>query len=222
MQLELETYMPNEAEEITGVTQATVRNWRRAGYLERPKGHARYNVGDLLVMFVADAMVKRGVTVKPAVTFAREAAEAIFQGMLHLPECYTQSVYDALLQRAQIKVDSETDKLTKACEATGYSPDEARDILSKGGVYDEAARELGISGVKRPDWLVIWADDSIEFLYDRDVDGETADTQFFGNIEYRKPYVQGPVIMLCLAALAHVVIARLPRPPLKAKGEASA
>ena len=219
MQLELETYMPNEAEEITGVTQATVRNWRRAGYLERRKGHARYNIGDLLVMFVADMMVKRGVTAKPAVTFAQEAAEAIFQSMLHYPACYTQSVYDTLLQRALVKVDSEPDQLAKACEEVKIDRSEARDKMARFGVYDEAAQVLGISGVKRPDWLVIWADDRIEFLYDRDVDGETADGQFFGKIDYRNPYVQGPVIMLCLGALAQMMIARLPRPPLRAMGE---
>ena len=219
MQLELETYMPNEAEEITGVTQATVRNWRRAGYLERRKGHARYNIGDLLVMFVADTMVKRGVAVKPAVTFAREAAEAIFQSMLHHSKCYARPAYDALFQRALAKIDSDPDRLAMACEVMGESEAKTRDLIAKMGVYEEAAQGLGLSGIKRPDWLVIWADDSVEFLYDSDVDGETADGQFFRNIDYRKPYVQGPVIMLCLGALAQMMIARLPRPPLRAMGE---
>jgi hypothetical protein len=35
MKLELELYTPSEAAEITKVTQATVRNWRRAGHLPR-------------------------------------------------------------------------------------------------------------------------------------------------------------------------------------------
>ena len=213
--LELETYMPNEAEEITGVSQATVRNWRRAGYLERPKGHARYHIGDLLVMFVADAMIKRGVTAKHALAYAREAAQSVFQSALHIPQSYTQSAYDALLNRALIKVDSDPDLLAKLSQDQEIDIAQARDIVGKARVYDEAAHEFGIAGIQSPDWLVIWADDTIEFLYDRDTDGDTADTQFFGNIEYRKPYVQGPLILLCLGAFAHMILGRFPRPAIK-------
>lgn len=222
MKLELETYMPNEAEEITGVTQATVRNWRRAGYLARPNGHARYHIGDLLVMFVADTMIKRGVTAKHALTYAREAAQSVFQFALHSPQSYTQSAYDVLLQRAQIKTDSDPELLEKLSHDHEIDTIRARDIVAKARVYDEAAHEFGITGIQRPDWLVIWADDTIEFLYDRDTDGETPDGQFFGNIDYRKPYVQGPLILLCLGAFAHIMLERLPRPPLKLAPEASA
>jgi hypothetical protein len=222
MQLELETYMPQEAEEITGVTQATVRNWRRAGYLERPKGHARYNIGALLVQLVANTIVQRGVTPKAALTFARESAEAIFQSMLHDQSTYEQSAYDQLLQQSLTKVDSDPEKLAELRETTKIETDEARDILAKIGVYGEAAREFGISGIKRPEWLVIWADDNIEFLYDQDVDGESADGQFFGNIDHSKAYVQGPVILLCLSALGQMILSRLPRPPVKLSEEASA
>ncbi len=198
MQLELETYMPNEAEEITGVTQATVRNWRRAGYLDRPKGHARYTIADLLVMFATRLMVERGVAVKAATPFAREAARAIFQTVIYRKDAYAPALLG----------DKAADDLQRL---------EALFALG-----DRTAQQFGLAGIKRPDWLIIWADDNIEFLYDSDADGETADAQFFGNIKYSEEYVQGPVMMLCLPALAHMICKRLPRPAIKCSTEATA
>lgn len=191
MNLELETYTPSEAEEITGVTQATVRNWRRAGHLQRHKGHARYTIADLLVIFATGLMVQRGVKAKAASTFAGEAARAIFQNALYREETYSSEAKEAALQ-------------------SNPEPFFAKDELRQ-----SAAQQFGVAGIKSPDWLVIWADDNLEFLYDADTDGETADGQFFGNIQYSQPYVQGPVMMFCLGALAHMIATRLPRPAIK-------
>lgn len=197
MKLELETYMPSEAEEITGVTQATVRNWRRAGYLQRRRGHARYTIDELLLMFATRMMVERGVAVKTASTFASDAARSIFQSFIYLEGAYAKNLLK----------DEYTGPLGKI-----------EHLFTLG---DRTAQQFGLSGIKRPDWLIIWADDSIEFLYDQNVDGETADTQFFANIEYRKPHVQGPVMFFCLAALAHMIADRLPRAAIKTAPEAS-
>lgn len=189
--MELETYTPQEAEVITGVPQTTVRNWRRAGYLERHAGHARYTVADLLVIYSMGMLVDRGITVKAAQAFAPGTARAIFQSLLYRDAAYAP------------------DLLGKD------HPGPLAKLEAKMRAATEAEQAFGVAGEKTPDWLIIWADDSMEFLYDQDADGEGPHEQFFTNIQYDKPYVQGPVMMFCLGALAALVAGRLPRPAIK-------
>lgn len=197
MNLELDTYTPSEAEMITGVVQTTVRNWRRAGHLERSRGHARYHIGDLLRMYVMKELVARGVKVEVAKGFASEAASAIFSYMLWAKKMYTDEVW------ASAGLD---DNKPTAMEWLA--------VLEK--VAESAEQTFGVAGLKRPDWLVIWANGNAEFLYDRrDENGEGPDESFFSNIQHDHPFAQGPIILFCLGAWAHVMMERLPRPPIR-------
>ena len=76
-----------------------------------------------------------------------------------------------------------------------------------------AEQMAGTSGMKHPNWLIVWADASLEFFHDDD--DESPDVSFFSNIQYGQAYVQGPVMMFCLGALAQMVIDRLPRPAFR-------
>lgn len=213
MKLELETYTPSEAETITAVKQATVRNWRRAGHLPRQEGHARYNLADMLVMFVMGMLVSRGTTPEAAKEFAGHAARAIFQSTIWSTKAFATEVH--------AKAEKELPKLSEE-EVAGIKAslgDEFRDEMlemlelpRKQELMAAAAEQLaGISGMKHPNWLVIWADGSLEFFHD----DEDTDESFFGNIQYGAAYVQGPVMLFCLGALAQMVIDRLPRPAIR-------
>jgi len=210
MKLELETYTPGEAEMITAVKQATVRNWRRAGHLPRQEGHARYSLPDMLVMFVMGMLVSRGTTPDAAKEFAGHAARAIFQSTIWSTKAFSADVRTKAMEELGEIPDEEVARLKE------HLGDELRvemlaTIRSQEIMAKAAEQMAGISGVKHPSWLVIWADRSLEFFYDDD----DPDISFFGNIQYDKAYVQGPVMVFCLGALAQMVIDRLPRPAIR-------
>lgn len=215
MKLELETYTPNEAETITAVKQATVRNWRRAGHLPRQEGHARYNLPDVLVMFVMGMLVSRGTTPEAAKEFAVHAARAIFQSTIWSTKAFSADVHtqakEELGEISEEEASHFKEKLGEEFRVEMLETIRSQEIMIK------AAEQLaGISGMKHPSWLVIWADGSLEFFYDDD----DPDINFFGNIQHGEAYVQGPVMLFCLGALAQMVIDRLPRPAIRlAEGE---
>ena len=76
--VDLELYTPGEAEAITQVSQATVRNWRRAKHLPRHQGHARYDIAELLIQASMRARVSRGVAPESAKGYSSEIAKAAF------------------------------------------------------------------------------------------------------------------------------------------------
>jgi len=210
MKLEFETYTPSEAETITEVKQATVRNWRRAGHLPRQEGHARYDLADMLVMFVMGMLVSRGTTPEAAKAFAGHAASAILQSTIWSTKAFS----DAVREQAKAEVGEISDDQVAQFKAKLGDDFEVGmlEMIESQRIMVAAAEELaGLSGVAHPDWLVIWADGSIEFFHD----DEDPDVEFFGNIELAKPYVQGPVMLFCLSALAQMVIDRLPRPAIR-------
>jgi hypothetical protein len=214
VKLELETYTPSEAEIITGVSQATVRNWRRAKHLPRHEGHARYHIGELLVMFSMGMIVSRGTAVETAKSFAGETARAVFHSLIYSKNAFSDEANEAALAEVGDMPEDRINAL--ASVGVDASPELVADILALEFRVKAAEQAFGISGTKRPDWLVIWADDSIEFFY-----SGSADEDFFGNIAHDGPYVQGPVILLCLGALAQLVLDRLPRPPIRLAKEAA-
>lgn len=199
MKLELETYMPSEAEMITNVTQATVRNWRRGGHLQRPQGHARYNIADLLVMMVMHELGARGMTPEYAKAYASEAARAIFQSLIFSKFAYSEAVLSEALDAAK--------DVEEAVE---------QELVARGAIADAAGKAFGVSGLKHPNWLIIWANGESEFYYE---DDESFESKFFGNTSYDDEYIQGPVTLFCLGAMAKKILARLPRPAIKLKGE---
>lgn len=211
MKLELETYTPGEAETITSVKQTTVRNWRRAGHLPRQDGHARYNLADMLVMFVMGMLVSRGTTPEAAKEFAGHAARAIFQSTIWSTKAFSKDVHTKAMEELGETSEDETTHLKEKL-GDGFRVETLEMVRSQKIMIEAAEQLVGISGMKHPNWLIVWADGSLEFFYDDD--DEIADIKFFTNIETDKAYVQGPVMMFCLAALAQMVIDRLPRPAI--------
>lgn len=210
MKLKLETYTPSEAEAVTEVKQATVRNWRRAGHLPRQEGHARYNLADMLVMFVMGMLVSRGTTPEAAKEFAGHAARAIFQSAVWSTKAFSQDVRSEAEATIGEISDAELSHF-KAKLGEEFRPDVLAMLRSQELMVKEAERLAGISGMKHPNWLVIWADGSLEFFHE----DEDPDASFFGNIQYGQDYVKGPVMLFCLGALAQMVIDRLPRPAIR-------
>jgi DNA-binding transcriptional MerR regulator len=216
MQLKFETFMPSEAETITRVTQATVRNWRRAGYLPRRKGHARYNIGDLLVMFSMEMLVSRGITLEAAQRFSGEAARAVFQSLVWQEDAFSADARDAARKEVSEFLE---EKLTLVRAKLGDSlPSDPREMLEaaemKRKLAEAAEQAAGISGVEQSEWLVIWANGEMEFFT-----AERAHSDFF-TAYGRDEYVEGPVILFCLPALARVILDRMPRPSIcLAEGE---
>jgi hypothetical protein len=216
MKLQLDTYKPSEAEIITGVTQATVRNWRRAGYLPRQKGHARYDLAELLIMFATGMMVSRGSTPEAAAENASAVARAIYQSAIWNFSAFAEDVHS----RAEDEVGEIFDAdVAHFRELMGENfRIESLQTVRRQEIIVKAAQELaGISGSEHPQWFVIWADGTPEFFHE----GEDPDDLFFGNIEHDKPYVQGPITIFCLGALAKMVIDRLPRPAILLSGGGS-
>ncbi len=209
MKLELETYTPGEAEVITAVKQTTVRNWRRAGYLPRQDGHARYTLADMLVMFVMGMLVSRGTAPEAAKEFAGHAANAIFRSSIWSGKAFSEDVrLKAKAEMGKISADeiAQFERIDSNFSAEILETIRCQEIMIK------AAEQLaGMSGMKHPTWLVVWADGSLEFLYS----DEDPESSFFGNIEHGRAYVQGPVMLFCLGALAQMVIDRLPRPAFR-------
>ncbi|WP_439525887.1 MerR family transcriptional regulator [Roseovarius mucosus] len=199
MKLKLETYTPSEAETITGVVQTTVRNWRRAGYLARQKGWARYNIADLLVMYSMGMLTSRGITPEAAQAFAGETARAIFQAMIWIDGAYTPEVETAARQ-----------EVPEDCEDI-FKPVIARDVKARA-----SGQSFGVSGLDQIEWLVIWANNEIEFFT-----SDRAEADFFSAYG-RDEYVAGPVMLLCLPAIAGAVIDRLPRPAIRLAEETDA
>ena len=212
MQLALEVYTPGEAELITKVTQATVRNWRRAGHLPRHAGHARYSAADLLVQFAMQALVARGVSPDAAKGFAGEIARAIFQSMIYSHKSYSAGVNNAAREEVGEIAPDRVEALMAAVDGLTLETIELLDRQKH--MMDAATQAFGISGLKSPNWLIIWANGELEFYYD----GDNFEDRFFGETVYNE-FVQGPVILFSLSALAQVVIDRLPRPAIRLKGE---
>lgn len=208
MQLKFETFTPSEAEDISMLPQATVRNWRRAGYLPRPKGHARYSVVELLVQLAMQALVARGVKPEVASAYSGELARAIFQSLLLSDKAYSERAVQAAFVAVDAVPDHEAARLN-AIAGTAFSADEIREINGAKHLRDSAERSFGLSGLKCPAWLIIWANGEMQFYYDEDISEET----FFGNTTY-DDYVKGPVILFCLGAMAQMILDRLPRPPI--------
>lgn len=207
MKLELETYTPREAEVITGVTQATVRNWRRAGYLPKHEGHARYNLADLLVMFSMQELVVRGTTLEAAKPYAGEAARAIYHSAVYIREAYLPGVEDIAMRDVIENRGDDLKAFAKGIEEKHR--DNAISFLALDTMACAGARLAGINGLDPVEWLVIWANGEIEFFT-----STRAERDFFSAYG-RDEYVAGPVMLFCLPALARVVIDRLPRPAFR-------
>jgi|GEM_PF-2773482 len=206
MRLELETYTPGEAEEITQVTQATVRNWRRAGYLPRPTGHARYTAKDLLLMSAMHALVSRGLTPEAASGFARGIADATFMSCINKSHSFSESAFEAA-RKIVGDIPPERIKEVKARAGDSYSEDILYWADAAKLAMDTAERQFGTTGLKAPDYFIIWANGEEEFAYHENICEKITE----GALD---EYVEGPVTLFTLAAMAGMILDRLPRKPI--------
>jgi hypothetical protein len=200
-EIELETYMPSEAEEITKVTQSTVRNWRRAGYLPKYEGHARYTIADLLIQFAMQAMVARGMTLEAAGPLSREAARAIFYSLICKEDAYSKTLKAAYAAKCG------------DLSALGLSEEEEA-YLPTFELIEAVVEHFRLENIETPTWFIIWANGETEFYFDADISEE----KFFGNMS-SDPYSEGPITLFFLTAMARMFLARLPRPAIKLAGE---
>ncbi|MEI7775852.1 MAG: MerR family transcriptional regulator [Verrucomicrobiota bacterium] len=216
MKVELELYLPSEAEEITKVPQTTIRNWRRAGYLPSPKGHARYNLPDLLLQTSMQALVSRGILPEVARTFAGEIARAIFQSMIYSHKTFSPKVY-AAAQNEVGEIPQERVARVKAALGEAYAPEVLELLECSTQMRKTASQAFGLAGMKTPSWVIIWANSEIEFYYSGD--DERFDEKFFGDTSYGDPYTQGPIILFSMGNMAQMVLDRLPRPAIRLASE---
>ena len=87
--LEFDLLKPNEVADITDVSAYNQRNLRRASYLHRNEGHARFTPLETASLLVIGQMSERGIGPKVATTFADTAARGIFLNLLWRSEIYS-------------------------------------------------------------------------------------------------------------------------------------
>jgi len=213
MKLRYQTYTASDAEAITNVKQATVRNWRRAGYLGTQKGHARYDIRHLILMFLMGMLVKRGAT--PAA--ARDTAAAVSRGVFRHAVWCVEGFSEGALQEASKVLDQQIEEgnfdqqiESKDFETAGEALElpYIREAFLR-SILADAASALDVYGKssREPSWLVIWADGHEEYLYEhREYE------EFFTDIEYTQDYVKGPVTLYCLGAMSKMLMEKLPYP----------
>jgi hypothetical protein len=159
------------------------------------------------------ALVSRGVTPETAKSFAPEIARATFQNMVFSQGTYSKGVNAAA--RSIVGV-IEPERFKKLKESVGESfTIEALEMLdAQTCMMDAAKQAFGVSDENSPNWLIIWANGELEFYYD----GDDFEDRFFGDTAYDE-YVQGPVMLFSLGAMARMVNDRLPRPAIRLEGE---
>lgn len=205
MRLELETFTPAEAEVITQVTQATVRNWRRAGYLPRPKGHARYTAPDLLLMSAMHALVSRGLAPEAASAFAATIAQATFKFLINNSFSYSQAVHSAARNEVGELSREEIEMATRAGEGAPYL-EFLGEMKALEAIWNAAERRFGVSGIQPPQFFIIWANGEEEFADDKNICEKITEGSY-------DEWVQGPVTLFTLPAMAQMILDRLPRKP---------
>ena len=147
--VDLELYTPGEAEAITQVSQATVRNWRRAKHLPRHEGHARYDIAELLIQASMRARVSRGVAPESAKGYSSEIAKAAFQSMIFRHKAYSAGVIDAA--RAEVG-EIAPERIERMQEELGHSFDlQMLESVDRQSLMLATAKQtFGIKGLKAP------------------------------------------------------------------------
>jgi hypothetical protein len=197
---------PNEVADITGVSLDNQRNLRRAGYLPKNEGHARFTPLETARLLVIGQMSERGIGPKVATTFADTAARGIFLNLLWRWEPYSPEAAALALEVTRAEFES---ALPAAQAKIGHDMTDAekRDIhgdLAKAWLADTLTEANGMSGEKAPDHFVLWPNGHPEFFY--------GDDHPFEDVEFNHPAWQGPAIMITLGGMAALMASRLPRP----------
>lgn len=164
--------------------------------MPRQPGHARYTIADLLVQSAMQMLCARGVAPEAAKGFAGKVARAAFLSIVHRYQVYSEKVKAA--------VEDLLDASGGQDERMG-----TRDAAREAFLAHLALKQFGLNEASSKSWLVIWANGATDFFDDNDdFKGFFAETQ-------NDEFMQGPVIVFWLPAIAQVVIDRLPRPAIK-------
>ena len=205
MRLILDNLLPGEAAIVSGVSLDNQRNLRRAGYLPKVRGHARFSIVETARLLVFGLMSERGIGPKLTSVFADTAARGIFQKLIWISTIYSNEIGPPALEATQ--ADLERAKANSNSEAeSDFSDDDYRSLhgsLAKQYIVEAAQDATGTRGEIAPSFFFLWANDHPEFFYD--------DAHPFGDYDFDIPAWQGPAIMLPIGGVADLMARRLPR-----------
>lgn len=213
MKLKFDLLHPAEAAQVSGVSLDNQRNLRRAGYLPKNKGHARFTLLDVCRLLVFGMMSERGIGPKVVASFADTAARGILHRLLSHSRIYstalqrvaleaTRAESDESLEKARAKVDFE---ITEELELS-YRGDIAREFVA-----EAVESHFGIRGEEAPNLFIYWSNGHPEFFYNED--------DPFGDCDYSIPAWQGPAIMFSIGAVAYLLASRLSHPVIHLETE---
>lgn len=213
MQLNFETYTPSEVAKITGVSTDNQRNLRRAGYLPKTIGHARFNLQEIARLLVIGLMSEKGIGPKVSTAFAETAARGIFLKSLWNSEVYSQDAVNIAHEETHSEFVESIEKL-KGHPDLNLDADAKKSLhgsIAKDHLVTKVEAMSGAQGEKAPEFFCYWANDYPEFFY--------GDNHPFEDHAYGIAAWQGPVVMLSMGSLAAVISAKLPRPAIYLEGQ---
>lgn len=205
MKLVLENLMPGEVVAISGVSLDNQRNMRRAGYLPKTKGHARFSIEDAARMLVIGLMSERGIGPKVSTAFAGTAARGIALHLLKNKSIYGHELAAPAFEKTKEEAEKDLDRVREAnldiedAEAERF----VREAVAFEFLNNLAVAELGARGERAPQHFFLWANGHPEFFY--------GEEHPFADEQYSLAAWQGPVIFFSLPALAALFASRLDR-----------
>ncbi len=205
MHLQFDLLTPGEVSEISGVSLDNQRNLRRAGYLPKMKGHARFTLLDTARLMVIGLLSERGIGPKVAVTFADTAARGIVLGVFRQSRLYSDEVARAALAETRDEADDDLALTRESLPDLDEAVEKrVRGIIALQLLSELLEKQLGMRGEKSPNLFVLWANGHAEFFY--------GDDDPWSDVMYDHPAWQGPIIVLPMPAIASLLASRLPRP----------
>lgn len=213
MALVFERYTPSEAAEITGVSATNQRNLRRHGYLTGGPGHARFSLAELAHLMVFGSLSEQGIGPKVAAGFATTAGRGIFLNALEAP-VYDQVSQGVAMERCEMP---DREEIRERLVGTGLDldqPDTSRlmhELAARQWLVEQAKAALGVRGESAPYMFVLWANGHPEFFYGED--------DPWSDAMFNHPAWQGPIIVLSMGGMAHLLASRLPRPAIRWEAE---
>jgi hypothetical protein len=133
----LNEFTPAEAERITGLPQATKRDWVRREFLSKTSGHARYTVRPLAEMFMLRLMSEHGLGPDRFKPIAMLAAQGLLYYALRVADHY-EGTLDAIEGFCDLKNEPQV----------------------------KVMKKLGYTGQRPKKYMVIWADQNVTFTED--------------------------------------------------------
>ncbi len=220
MKLILDKLHPGEAAEVAGVSLDNQRNLRRAGYLPKTRGHARFSLEETARLLIFGALSERKIGPQVAATFADAAGRAIALSALWRSPLYSEDAVKAAFEESKVAGDHAVeiarmlafrdDRELSDAEAFRHRGAEAKRLM-----VETLEAQLGAAGEKTPNQLFLFANGEPEFIYGED--------DPFERCSFDHPAWHGPIIVFSIGAMAYLLASRLPRPIvlLDSEGEAA-